>query len=459
MREKGSKLFHSKTIAYAAGVLSILVLHYVGRIREYPYDAGVYWHEGSLYGLEKFSIYNYNYPLRGYLFPLFTYAIRKLAFEGLGTERKVFCVVTSLLYSFFFMILLPQILKIMFEIIVPLWSRLIFTAVCIIMFRGMILYPLTDLFGLMCMCIAIYFYLMLMQDRVKKRAVRVLYAIGMGMALGGAYYVRPVYLITWIAFAGIMLFEVIRTKKWILLFGVIGIFLIAMPQVCINHKHFNTWSPMIQTQLHFGESLYLSQLEWGVSMQKYETNIDDTVEDIPAGMVFEDLTGKEILEEGGGIDSYFSYVRFCFRHLADMACIYLKHIFNGMDIVYPMIYIKNVFCNRFVTQLINYTLIFFGIEGLLFFIKKKCWNRLIVSMAVTYCLPILLVVPTAVETRFFVGAHIVLYLFGVAALTNRDWWNKFVLYKWKKVGIYILFLGICFLLNSQTFNCYGIPLW
>ena len=321
------------------------------------------------------------------------------------------------------------------------------------------MYPLTDLFGLMCMCIAIYFYLMLMQDRVKKRAVRVLYAIGMGMALGGAYYVRPVYLITWIAFAGIMLFEVIRTKKWILLFGVIGIFLIAMPQVCINHKHFNTWSPMIQTQLHFGESLYLSQLEWGVSMQKYETNIDDTVEDIPAGMVFEDLTGKEILEEEGGIDSYFSYVRFCFRHLADMACIYLKHIFNGMDIVYPMIYIKNVFCNRFVTQLINYTLIFFGIEGLLFFIKKKCWNRLIVSMAVTYCLPILLVVPTAVETRFFVGAHIVLYLFGVAALTNRDWWNKFVLYKWKKVGIYILFLGICFLLNSQTFNCYGIPLW
>ena len=34
-----------------------------------------------------------------------------------------------------------------------------------------------------------------------------------GYGIRGAYYVRPVYLITWIAFAGIMLFEVIRKKN------------------------------------------------------------------------------------------------------------------------------------------------------------------------------------------------------------------------------------------------------
>lgn len=82
-----------------------------------------------------------------------------------------------------------------------------------------------------------------------------------------------------------------QDKKWILLFGIFRMLFIAMPQAGINYKHFNTWSPMIQTQLDLGESLHLSQLEWGISMQKYETNIDDTVEDIPAGMIFEDTIG------------------------------------------------------------------------------------------------------------------------------------------------------------------------
>lgn len=244
-----------------------------------------------------------------------------------------------------------------------------------------------------------------------------------------------------------------------MLFAIVGMLIISMPQICIHQKNFGTCSPMIQTQLEFGDSLYLSQLKWEISIQKYETNEDVSTVDIPRGMIFEDSIGVILLEEDGKVYSYPRYIIFCLRHLGDMACIYLKHTFNGMDIVYPNVYIQKVYSNRFIVQFFNYTLIFTGMEGLLFFIKKKCWDKLTVGMSISYWLPILLVIPTAVETRFFVGAHLVLYLFAAMALADKEWWYRIWQCKWKKAGAYLLFLGVCFVLNSQTFNCYGIPLW
>lgn len=241
---------------------------------------------------------------------------------------------------------------------------------------------------------------------------------------------------------------------------ILGMLVISTPQICINQKHFNTYSPMIQTQEYYGgQSLYLNQLKWGISVQKYETNMDVSAENVPTGMIFADSVGTALLEKDGEIDSYFSYILFFVRHFADMTCNYLKHIFNGLDIVYPSAYIYKVYYNRFIIQLINYTLILMGLEGVTLFIKKKHWNWLKVGVAIAYGLPILLVIPTAVETRFFLGVHLVLYLMAVTVLANANW--KYMVWKnkWKKLVVYVSFLAICFLLNSQTFNCYGIPLW
>lgn len=461
---KRAILFHAKSmqqiLAFLLGSSFIYRLHTLDWWKEYRWDAGDYWYGMALsYNLDKFSIYNYNNPLRGYLYPLMAYALHKLAYIGIGAERLNFFIATSILYTFCFMVLIPKIIKLMFEIDISIPQRLIYSVICTIMFRGMILYPLTDLPGIMLVCLAIYFFLLLMKDKVKRKWMQVLYAGGIGVGLGGAYYVRPVYLIVWLAFSGMAITYMIRTKKWTLSVALLGMLIVAMPQICINKVHFNTYSPMIQTQSGVGKSLYLRQLEWGIYVQKYESNMDEAAKNIPAAMIYEDSIGTRLLEQNGEIDSYLSYIKFCIRHFADMACIYLKHIFNGLDIVYPDAYIKNVYCNRFMVQFFNYTLIFGGLEGLLFFIKRKMWNGWQVGLVITYCLPIMLVIPTAVETRFFVGAHLVLYLFAVITLINREWWRKVWKCKWKAAGVYVMFLCVCFLMNSQTFNCYGIPLW
>lgn len=174
----------SKT-GYLLGAAIILAVHYFSEVREYPYDAGAYWYEGEVYGLAKFSLYNYSSPLRGYLYPLFIYVIRKVAFVGVGTERKVFCVAVSFLYAFFFIVLIPKIAELMFDIVVPMWSRIIYVTICSVMFRGLIVYPLTDIFGIMLVCFAIYFFLILTQDRVMSKWGQALCAALMGIALGG----------------------------------------------------------------------------------------------------------------------------------------------------------------------------------------------------------------------------------------------------------------------------------
>lgn len=91
----------------------------------------------------------------------------------------------------------------------------------------------------------------------------------------GAYYVRPVYLIVWLTFSGIVIFCLTKTKKRILSAAILGMLIVAIPQVCINRAHFNTSNSMIQTQSGIGKPLYLRQLEWGIYVQKYETNADE----------------------------------------------------------------------------------------------------------------------------------------------------------------------------------------
>lgn len=172
-------------IAYLVGTVFILGFHYIMEIREYPYDAGGYWADGAGYGLNKFSLLNYKNPVRGYLFPLFTYAIQKLEFIGLGSQRKIFCVVISLMHSFFFLILIPKLIERMFKIYVPLKNRLLYLVVCVIMLRGLILYPLTDLPGIILVCSAIYFFLILMQDDINNKWIQSFYAVCMGLSLGG----------------------------------------------------------------------------------------------------------------------------------------------------------------------------------------------------------------------------------------------------------------------------------
>lgn len=436
-------------------IVVLFFIHFINSITVYPYDAGAYWNLGYEFGLNSFRFTNYSYGLRGYLLPFFHYILIKLADIGIGTERTNLWTFHSVGYTILFFSLFPRLMEKMWNIKINNRVRVLFVLVCLYFFKGLILYPLSDLPACFFFFLALYFLTFLLGEQNDSIKRECFYGGMVGVSLAAAYYIRPVYLIGIIGFIIIVAYFIVSRKKYVFLCSFLGMILVSYLQIRINQTHFDTNSPFIQTETAYeGKSLYLQQLNWGMMVQKYETNLDLQVYENPS-MSFEDKIGKTLLDQNGMFTGYGEYLTFVVGHIVDVGCIYLKHLFNGLDITYNQTYIEDLNQNRFFIQFFNYTFLFLGIEGIGFAFKKQCWDIAKVGVVGCYFLPILLVIPTAVETRFFIGLHLLLYYFGCTQLFHL---NRKELVG-KKVVYYLLFLMVCFLLNSQTFHCFGIALW
>ena len=114
-------------------------------------DAGDYWTYGEHLLTGKFSLDSID-GFRGYFFPLWL-AITNLAGGG---SRIGWLIINAALVSFFLTVILPQLTgtkidtnrKMIFSLITPVFL--------IILFRGVIVYPLSDLFALIIMSCSVW---------------------------------------------------------------------------------------------------------------------------------------------------------------------------------------------------------------------------------------------------------------------------------------------------------------
>ncbi len=127
-----------------------------------------------------------------------------------------------------------------------------------------------------------------------------------------------------------------------------------------------------------------------------------------------------------------------------------------MDITYPNLYIKNIYNFRIIIQFINYSLIFLGITGFIKNIKKSIWTLDFIGLLLIYILPVILCIPTGLETRYFLGAQVLMFIMACNAVADIDWKHE-VLQNKKILLKYGLFLIICFMFNSYLFGTIGIP--
>ena len=449
------KGYNKKIYSFFIGALLILLYLIVVNMRNFVGDAGDYWISAEQYGFENFQLINYNSSIRGYLFPLILYFVQRLA-QIAGIEGVVvYWIIVSLFFSFTFQVAFPDIVTRCMgnTFSYSLWGKLIFLIIIIYMFKGMFIYPLTDLWALSILICAIW---CMLKAENKEMCVGGVMAAIAGSLFAATYFFRPVYLVSLVIAGIIVIIDMVRAKKMIYVSFFAGVILVAVPQMLINHHNFDTWSPVVQTQLFYEDdkSLFLKQLEWGITVQKYETNLD--TENYPeVAMRYPENIGVKLLEEEEmeGFDSYWEYICFCFRHIADVCTIYLKHLFNGIDIVYNDIYIYKVYKNRFFIQWLNYTMIFAGINAL--FQNHKQWDRKQIGWILCWIAPIILVIPTAVETRFFVGVLTLLYFLAIQLFTQE----KRKILNLRILAKYVLFIMVCFVLNNAAFSTVGIPIW
>ncbi|MBI5965117.1 MAG: hypothetical protein HY863_16690 [Chloroflexi bacterium] len=440
---------------------------------EFYYDTAEYWNslakafDDPVTG--RFSLLNYNSPLRGYLLPLILNVIIKLS-AFLGMRGLILLEITqAFVFSFLIAVLIPYVLKKLFKSKPNLWQILMFGLLVIFFWRGYFFYPLSDFWALSFFVFGIYLFLGCESNRWA--------LFWAGAFFGGAAVIRPTYLTTLIFLLLWSAYYFSRhqnhVKRQIFaneLVLIIGLAFVFLPQILINKVHYGILSPLPQTQFsdeeyYDGNNLYLVQLSFGIQVQRYETFVGLESDYKSAAVFYMDQHGRNILVQAGyDPSSYFypnpkilswsEYILLTIRHPLDFLIIYVRHIFNGLDVVYTTPYIYNLHSNTSYIRLLNYSLLFLTV----LYIGRRVKNFSVLScqflLLLIFVLPSILSIPTAIETRFLLSFHFISYsttaFFVLPMLFSLTRKEKIRIF-FKYLPWYSIFVVICFLLSMNTF--------
>lgn len=435
-----------------AGLTFLLILSYSVPRVEYPFyhDSFYYWQLANAFEGSNFSFVNYSNELRGYLFPFLLFILKKQA-DLINIDAKLlFHVYSALFFSALTIYIIPWFFSSIFHKKALLWRRLLIALLLFIFWRGHFLYPLSDFPALALLLIGFT----LISISTKKEKVP-LWTIGIGLFLGAALNIRPVYQISILVIVPLFLIHsyktgLARAASWVSLV-LLGFGIIVLPQFLVNRAHFNANSPWVLARVAEDENLYVKQLFWGLGTQKIETHIGD--HEAPVLVAYNDpfkfnLQKTNLLRE----KTFNRYIEIMRRFPVEMAVSYFRHLFNGLDIFFPTPYVKNVFASHTLLSFFNYLVWFLVILHLL----KTDLSQLdsISALGVVGLLaPVVLAIPTAVEVRFFLPASILAYgvvAFGIEypALVKTSLKNKWEVFRF--VVICMFWIILCFTLSKAT---------
>ncbi len=386
------------------------------------YDAEGYWLFGEKYfSTGSFAFLSYFNAIRGYFFPLLLAPLTRLSVNygwtvmdlcrllGAANAAAVFGWAGPVLWY-----------TVKGGVPVSLGRRLLFAALGFALWRDYFNFCLTDFPALLAIGIALIGLL---------RGRGLASCLVAGIALAAAVNMRPVYQAAIPAIGLLVLLPAAGRPRW---WGgaraavlAVGMAVVMAPQAYSNHFHVGSWSPWVLTSMPDEPNLFLQQLGWGLEMQKYETNVGHSYP--LASMRFEDQRGKALFASTGltTFTEASQYVQLCVHRPWRALGVWLRHLFNGLDIQYATPYILDVYGLSWPLALLNYGLIWSGLLAL--FVRKwprvsQTWLRpaLVVLALLVPCLITLL---TAIECRFLLPLHLLLsaaVVFGAAPL---QWWR------------------------------------
>ena len=217
-------------------------------------------------GLFEFAAYaqaNGN-SFRGVVFPW----IIALCNRTLGYE-----VWNCLLMAYVFAVALPRLMELVFGVKIAGWRRPLVAGLFTLLFQGLVVYVLTDLWAA---ALAIAAMTALLEGtRMEETALwkRLLFLGASGLCLALAYNTRTIYLLLWMTAAVCLLILMLVRKqlRWPLrlLWPValaVGLLAGSLPQMMVNQYAFHQPSPLLLSDN--GANLFANQLYNGINEQK-----------------------------------------------------------------------------------------------------------------------------------------------------------------------------------------------
>ena len=414
---------HSKLSAMVIATALFLLLHQFHNVQRFPYDAEGYWHLGN-----PEIFFNYPKAIRGYFYPFLLLPAR--LFSNLFGDYQIYSYrfLSAIAYAYALTIVLPAFYVRVFGGTLTILRRLIPPLLIAVLFPGLIIYPLSDLPAFL-LLIGSISALLSAKSAVSRTTAGALAVFG-GVLAAGAYNTRTIYLFPLLCIFCAVLFyffsaQLTRNRLLGVLAFIAGLLLVSLPQSFINQSTHGTWSPAVIPQ-QSEKSLFALQLMWGITMQRYETTIDSAA---PAptryfmDRVGENLFISESLENGEvTIAKYISLVA---RNPIDFLGIYGRHLVNGLDLRDGEVYVKNSKRVSNKIAVFNFLMLALGLLSALVrydawklkgsvlstdpSIKRASADIIWPLCAFVLLLPVFAILPGAVETRFFLGLHVLLY--------------------------------------------------
>jgi uncharacterized metal-binding protein len=368
----------------------------------------------------------------------------------LGTDDvATFRVFAALLFAALTTVSLPALFSRLLGQPVSMARTLLFAAVVFYFFRGYFLYPSSDYFAL--------YFLVLALNRALDPGRYPVASFGLaGLWVAAAILSRSNYIVC-VPFVLALVWMQARAaavprprmSAGVALFTAS---LLAMFLFNQGYAQYRSQSAgPVKTE---GLRVLNGQLTNGLKMQKIEWSVDESY----TGMVvFAEPTGLALLEEQGitGWLALPQYLGLVAAHPLDFAGIYARHLFNGVDISYPSVYVDDVRRSRLLFSFANYSLLFLG--GLVVLARMAGGGRslpAIVGLAglvvhVFFCIPF------PVEPRFFMALVVAMHGFAVFGAE----------FAWRGMGSvgagrrpvlkslgYIAFVAVCFALSARAFE-------
>lgn len=388
-------------------------------------DAGQYYGAADTFILmNKFSFNNFlggdsTFAFRGYFFPflIFLFKLPGRIFPVLGVDLA-YDVTSTAFISFFFAFILPSFFSLIthknYSIV-----RMIFPAILTLLFvRGLVFYPLSDLYSAMFSVISITLFMKIMQE--KRNSLKIIYSIVMGMSLYACYNIRAAFSIAIILVLINFCFAIPKNKYFVLtlLAALIGVSLSSFPQYIINKNLLDVDSIAVQTSKYYNqqdcreENLLTAQLLLGLGEYRYESDLSAGNPKFAVSYI--NREGMEIYNAvKSDTNNLLDFLLVLLKHPIFTLKNYLVHFFMVLDFRFPNIINANInnaiplqalFSITFWTALGYY--IVFGIKSKIKVIIKNISNSLGILAVLA---PSIAQILGGFETRFAISLYILCF--------------------------------------------------
>jgi len=455
---------HQEWWAFALAAMLFLFLHWSMNVRVFPYDAGEYWALAN-----PSTFFDFPATTRGYFWPLLLLPARWFQHIGAEVALLAFRILTSLVYGFALTIILPAFYIRIVGGRVNFYRRMVVPVLVALLFPGVIVYPLADLPAILLLFGGLSW--LVFATSKNQFGKRNLFSLVMaGMMIGAAYNTRTIYLFSMLCVVVAIPFaffrhEGMKTKAWMLSAFFIGVSLVSLPQALVNLHSKKTFTPMVLTD-NGGKSLFALQLMWGITLQRYETVIDPSVTPSrfyvdPAGRRIAEL--EMIAKDKIALSNYFAIVR---KYPVEFAGIYVRHFFNGLDLRDGEVYVRDAKSEGNIISLLNFLVVLAALYG---FFSRRLHCRAAPDASAEdgtlphitqekspwiwigiILLPVIAIIPGAVETRFFLPLQLLFYCSIAFNVILPDAWKTMRLRKWFVWSVLLVMLASQVAITSST---------